>query len=86
MDAGAGTLLTLSVFADRAGAEEANRIAADWAGRHLAGRREEGDRLLDGAETVMTRAGDRNTPGHAMLLVGRGNAAAQHADWGAARP
>jgi hypothetical protein len=35
MDAGAGTLMTLSVFADRAGAEESNRIAADWAGRHL---------------------------------------------------
>ena len=36
LDAGGGRLATVSVFADRAGAEESNRMAADWAGRNMA--------------------------------------------------
>lgn len=35
VDAGDGTFATVSVFADRATAEESNRLAADWAKRVL---------------------------------------------------
>lgn len=35
LDPGDGTLVTISLFAERAGAEEANRLAADWAVGHL---------------------------------------------------
>jgi len=36
LDAGGGRLATVSVFEDRAGAEESTRMAADWAGRNMA--------------------------------------------------
>jgi tetratricopeptide (TPR) repeat protein len=61
--------------------EFAERLAGLATVRHLSGRREEGDRLFAAAESVLGRAGERRTPGHAMLLVARGNSAAQHGDW-----
>lgn len=36
LDSGGGTVTTVSVFEDREGAEESNRLAADWVGRNLA--------------------------------------------------
>lgn len=35
VDVGDGALVTVTVFADRASAEETNRVAADWAKRNL---------------------------------------------------
>jgi hypothetical protein len=35
LDPGEGMLMTVSLFAERAGAEESNRLAADWVARHL---------------------------------------------------
>jgi hypothetical protein len=35
LDPGDGMLVTVSLFAERGGAEESNRLAADWAARHL---------------------------------------------------
>jgi hypothetical protein len=36
LDAGDGMLLTVSLFAERSGAEESNRLAAEWVAEHLA--------------------------------------------------
>jgi hypothetical protein len=36
LDSGGGTVSTVSVFEDQAGAEESNRRAADWVGQNLA--------------------------------------------------
>ena len=36
LDAGAGALVTIAVFADRAGAEDAQRWAAAWVAENLA--------------------------------------------------
>lgn len=36
VDGGGGTVTTVSVFEDQAGAEESNRLAADWIGQNLA--------------------------------------------------
>ena len=36
LDAGNGMVASISIFADRAGAEESNRMAADWVRQNLA--------------------------------------------------
>ncbi len=36
IDAGDGVVASISIFADQAGAEESNRLAADWVKQHLA--------------------------------------------------
>jgi hypothetical protein len=36
LDAGNGVIASISVFEDRAGAEESNRLDADWVGEYLA--------------------------------------------------
>ncbi len=36
VDAGDSVMISTSVFQDKAGAEESNRMAADWAGQNLA--------------------------------------------------
>jgi|SRR5215216_4833444 len=36
LDSGSGTVTSVSVFEDEAGAEESNRRAADWVGENLA--------------------------------------------------
>lgn len=36
LDAGDGVVASISVFEDQAGAEESNRMAADWVKEHLA--------------------------------------------------
>jgi hypothetical protein len=35
LDSGSGTLTSISIFEDRAGAERSNRLAEDWVGRTL---------------------------------------------------
>jgi hypothetical protein len=35
LDPGDGMLVTVSLFAERAGVEESNRLASDWMARHL---------------------------------------------------
>jgi hypothetical protein len=35
LDSGNGTLTSISVFEDRAGAEKSNKLAEDWVGRSL---------------------------------------------------
>ena len=35
LDSGDGTLTSISVFEDRAGAEKSNKLAEDWVGRSL---------------------------------------------------
>ena len=35
LDSGSGTLTSISVFEDRAGAERSNKLAEDWVGRTL---------------------------------------------------
>jgi len=36
VDAGGGVLLSINLFATKAGAEEANRLAPDWVRQHIA--------------------------------------------------
>jgi hypothetical protein len=36
LDAGGGVILSISVFEDKAGAEESDRLAVDWVGQNLA--------------------------------------------------
>jgi hypothetical protein len=47
VDTGGGTLMTISVFDDQAGAEESTRRAADWVKQNLAG-------MFQGPPTVTT--------------------------------
>jgi hypothetical protein len=35
LDPGEGMLVTVSLFAERVGAEESNQLAAEWVARHL---------------------------------------------------
>ncbi len=55
LDAGGGTIASVSVFEDRAGAEESSRVAADWIRENMASLFPNPPELLQG-EVVVSEA------------------------------
>ena len=52
LDAGGGTIASVSVFEDRAGAEESSRLAADWLRENMASLFPEPPEVLQGEVVV----------------------------------